>query len=876
MKILAIDDNSDNLRVLEAVLLDRLPGAGLLTALNGPSGLGLAEAEDPEVILLDIVMPDMDGYEVCRKLKANVRLKSIPVLFLTAHTDRDSRIKAVEAGADGFLSKPFDEVELTVQILAMAKLKAANRLQRLEKEQLAALVAERTRALEQELAERKRAEIYREMGREILQILSEPEDFSACLRRVLSVLKTRTGVDALGIRLQDGEDFPYIVQEGFSRSFLRTENTLLGRTPDGRVCRDNTGAPCLECACGLVVSGKAAPASEIFTPGGSFWTNNSSALLDIPPDKDPRFHPRNLCVRCGYASVALVPIRTHEKIVGLIQLNDRRKDCFTIETVELLEGVGSHIGEALIRKRAEESSKVEQALTNTIIGSIPGAFYMLDKHGRFVRWNAYLRDELVGKPEDCVANSHAVDIVHPDDRALIGSKIAGVLESGVQATAEARVLVKGGPAYRWLVLTGRKMVVDGSPFLLGIGIDITDRKVMEEKLNEALLSAESAALAKSEFLAVMSHELRTPLNGILGFSELLACSPLDGEQSENLQTISDCGNHLLGLVNDILDFSSIERGALPLESAAVALGPLLDSSSLPIRKAASQKGLVFRCEVSVGVPEQITGDERRIRQILINLLGNAVKFTSCGSVVLRVAPAVSGGRTFLDFSVRDTGIGIRPDMLNFLFKPFTQADSTLRRQFDGAGLGLAISQRLAEAMKGAISVVSTPGEGSTFTFRLPVDTSPPPLADGGSPVSGKSGPHGNSRPSGGGLVLVVEDDSANSLLAGKMLGAIGYRAAFAANGQEAVDAFEPGKYSAILMDIRMPVMDGLAAAKRIREIEGRSGTHVPIIALTANVMPGDRERCLAAGMGEFLTKPFKKMDLAAALARLLPARQETA
>ena len=874
MKILAIDDQRDNLTVLKAVLLDRLPGAVLLTSLNGPTGLELARTEDPDVILLDIVMPDMDGYDVCRRLKADALLKTIPVLFLTAHNDRDSRIKAVEAGADGFLSKPFDELELTVQVLAMSKLKAANRLQRLEKEHLAALVAERTRELERELAEGRQAESYREMGREVLQILGEPGEFSDCIRRIISVMKREIGLDAIGIRLQDGEDFPYIVQEGFSEGFLRTENSLIARTPEGGICRDQDGKACLECTCGLVISGKAAPANAIFTSGGSFWTNYSPTLLDIPSDKDPRFHPRNLCIRCGYASVALVPIRTQEKIVGLIQFNDRRKDLFTIETVELLEGMAAHIGEALLRKQAEKNSKKEQLFTNTIIESIPGAFYMLDKDGRYIRWNAFQRDEIIGKPNDQIAGTSALDTIHPDDRAFIRSKIANVLENGKQETAEARVLMKGGPAYRWLLMTGRQLVVDGSPYLLGIGIDITDRKEMELKLNEALESAESASRAKGDFLAVMSHELRTPLNGVLGYAELLAFSPLSDEQREYAQTITRSGDHLLGIVNDILDYSSIEKGRLKLESAPAAITALLDSACLPIRKAAAEKGLAFDCRVGEGVPRMITGDARRICQILINLLGNAVKFTSEGSVALNVEPSADGG--FLNFSVRDTGCGIQPELLGCLFNPFTQADSGLNRPFQGTGLGLAISQRLADAMGGVIAVESTSGKGSTFTFRMPLELSDAGTATGPSHLSDREKNAALTKqrppvrtgeaPAADGLVLVVEDDPDNSKLAGKMLNAIGCRAEFAYDGKQAVQAFGPGKFSAILMDMQMPVMNGLEATAKIREIERAAGGHVRIIALTANVMPGDRDRCLAAGMDDFLSKPFNKAGLAAKLA----------
>lgn len=247
----------------------------------------------------------------------------------------------------------------------------------------------------------------------------------------------------------------------------------------------------------------------------------------------------------------------------------------------------------------------------------------------------------------------------------------------------------------------------------------TELQVSLERANDLAIRAEAAARAKSEFLAVMSHELRTPLNGVLGFAELLSISPLDEEQLDSVRTIRVSGEHLLGIVNDILDFSSIEKGELFIESAPLVLADLLESSCAPSRNTAAGKGLEFRCETLAGVPREIRGDVRRMRQILINLVGNAVKFTSQGSVILRVGPASTAEGEFLDFSVSDTGPGIPEEAFGFLFMPFMQLDSTLRRQFEGTGLGLAISQRLAETMDGKITVVSTPGRGSTFTLRLP-------------------------------------------------------------------------------------------------------------------------------------------------------------
>jgi len=598
---------------------------------------------------------------------------------------------------------------------------------------------------------RRQREAYQEIEREVLQILNESENQRNFIELILAALKKRTGLDAAGIRLQDGEDFPYYVQEGFPKDFLLTENTLVERTADGGVCRDKDGGICLECTCGLVLSGKTDPSNPLFTKGGSCWTNEASTLLGIPPGEDPRHHPRNQCIHFGYASVALIPIRNRKRIVGLIQLNDRRKGRFTLETVELLEGIAAHIGEALMRKQAEEDLR------------------KMNRH-------------------------------------------------------------------------------------------LEDAKVRAEDL---ALKAEASARAKNEFLAVMSHELRTPLNGVLGFAELLSFSELDDEQKDSVQMIANSGNHLLAVVNDILDFSSIEKGALAIQAAPLTIAELVKSAGRTVQKSTAGKGLAFRCEVAADVPEQILGDEHRIRQILINLLGNAVKFTTGGSVVLRVA--TSSAPPALAFSVEDTGIGIPPQTLALLFKPFSQADSSRSRAFEGTGLGLAISQRLAEAMDGSITVVSTPGRGSTFTFQFPLSLPPSKSGSGILPLCQDEPGGGTPLPLSHALVLVVEDDESNSKLIGKMLQSLGCRAEFAAHGAEAVQAFAPGKFSAILMDMAMPVMDGLEATAKIRELE--SGPRVPIIALTANVMPGDRERCLEAGMDDFLSKPFKRDELAAKLAR---------
>jgi PAS domain S-box-containing protein len=491
---------------------------------------------------------------------------------------------------------------------------------------------------------------------------------------------------------------------------------------------------------------------------------------------------------------------------------------------------------------------------------------------------------LLGLARTALVKQPIARFILKEDQDIFHRHRTQLLETGEPQSCDLRMARPDGATFR-MHLEGSATHEEAGEHVCRIVLsDITERKQVEEALREAndqlrgsiqraeelAVEAQAATRAKSEFLAVMSHELRTPLNGVLGFAELLSYTPLDAEQKSYAQTISASGKHLLAVVNDILDFSSIEKGHLKLQAAPVAIADIVESSARAARKAAADKGLEFRCKTDPGIPEQIVGDARRISQILINLLGNAIKFTSSGSVVLRVAPASDEGRPALDFSIEDTGLGISPEMLDLLFQPFTQADSTIHRPFEGTGLGLAISRRLAEAMGGSISVVSTPGKGSTFTFHLPLEISAGGMAsvpshlfmgaDGASPSSPSAG---TPMPPENKLVLVVEDDPDNSLLAGKMLQSLGYRVEFAADGAEAVATFAPGKYFAILMDMRLPVMDGLAATRKIRE----HGARVPIIALTANVMPGDRECCLADGMDDYLLKPFKRAELAAKLAR---------
>ena len=378
-------------------------------------------------------------------------------------------------------------------------------------------------------------------------------------------------------------------------------------------------------------------------------------------------------------------------------------------------------------KQAEDALRESEAQVRAITDSAQDAIIMMDHAGLISYWNpaagsifGYRREEALGR------NLHDLLVPEPYHsayRAAYPEFQRTGQGNAVGKTIEMAARRKDGKEIA-VALSMSAVMLNGEWHSVGIVRDVTERKRAEEELRAALVSAKAAALAKSEFLAMMSHELRTPLNGVIGFAEILADSPLTGEQREFARTIGNSGNHLLAIVNDILDLASIEKNALAIEEKPLSVAELVKAADLTVRAFASEKGLKFRCVTEPGVPEEITGDERRIRQILINLLNNAVKFTSSGSLVLRVAAASDGGRRFLDFSVEDTGIGISPETLELLFKPFVQADAKMSRAFEGAGLGLAISKQLAESMGGTITVASTPRKGSTFTFRLPLESTP--------------------------------------------------------------------------------------------------------------------------------------------------------
>jgi two-component system sensor histidine kinase/response regulator len=614
-------------------------------------------------------------------------------------------------------------------------------------------------------------------------------------------------------------------------------------------------------------------------PSTQYVLENKAPLVVRDAQHDPRVAAiHDLMRQRGVASMLILPLVVRDQAVGTVGMNAFEPRTFAEDEVSLAMNIAGAAAQVLDKTRAEEALRSSQQRLSLHVMHTPLAYIEWDADLRVVDWNP-AAERIFGYGKSEAIARHAYEIIVPQEMQphvtevwqSILAQTGGTRSTNENVTKDGRTIV-----CEWY----NTPLIDEDGKVIGLASlveDVTERMRAEDALREARdaadsarRAAEAANRAKSTFLANMSHELRTPLNAILGFSQLMTRDAgFTAEQRENLEIIGRSGEHLLTLISDVLEMSKIEAGRTSVVETVFDLHHLLDDMEDMFRLRAMDKGLELVCERAPGVPQYVRTDESKLRQVLINLLGNAVKFTHQGTVTLRVRYGEESGKLF--FEVQDTGVGIAPEDLEKVFEPFVQAPSGLESP-EGTGLGLPISRQFVHLLGGELTVTSVPGWGSTFKIDVRAELAGPAEAKA-RPVARRVIGLEPDQPTY--RLLVVEDREANRRLLVKLLSSLGpppqgFEVREAVNGQEAVEIWEEWEPHLIWMDMRMPVMDGHEATKAIKGTT--KGQATVIVALTATAFEEDRRMSLSEGCDDFVRKPFRETEIFDRLAKHLGVR----
>lgn len=812
--ILLVDDSALGRRSLAA------PLEGLeytiLQAEDGHQALKIAAEARPDLILMDVRMPGLDGIEATRQLRQNPALAEIPVLLITGHDDT-TRLQGLEAGADDYLIKPFDPAEFRARVKTIMRLNRYRHVHssRLQFEQLFELSPDGILLIDTE----GKVRVANPAAAELLGVADHADLIGEQVLNFVPAQEQKTWAKFLGQAL---------IGNARERAG-RMEGTVRSRDGNRRYVEALAGA----------FDRSFEPIAQLILRDVTFRKESEQAILLLNQELENRVEQR---------------------------------------TAELAREIREHRGseENLRVSRQRLQSALEAAQQGLWELRIPTDELLFDQ-----RWAA-LHD---CKPNDSLGGMQGWEAcVQAEDRGIIRRSLHHSLSHGSEGWLEAeyRIQRRSGNSPRWVLIRGRVIErnAQGQPVkMIGTAQDLTARKELETELMRAKERAEQATRAKSEFLANMSHEIRTPLNAVLGFCELLERDITEPQHMEYLGAINAGGRSLLSLINDILDLSKIEAGRLTLQTEPVDIASMCREIRAIFVERSRQKGLEFDLEVDPALPAMLVVDAVRLRQVLFNLIGNGIKFTRAGHVKLVARlerlPIEDGGPTLneegasasLVFDVEDTGIGIPASDLESVFEAFRQKSGQSTREFGGTGLGLTISKRLAEMMDGTLSVTSAPGIGSTFTLRLPAT-----VAD---QDEGRSNALEDATEAAWefeeAMVLVVDDNRLNRELVMAVLRDTPLTLMEASSGEEALQLAQSHQPDVVLLDLRMPGMDGRAVAQRMRQDVATSW--IPILLLTAAATREETESVRQLGLDGFLTKPVRRQALLRELRRFVPTRE---
>lgn len=713
-----------------------------------------------------------------------------------------------------------------------------------------------------EISVQKRAERAQELSRAVLEVLGTSVDTRDLIDNLLPLVRDFAGVEALGIRLRDGEDFPYYEVRGFPPDFVAAERTLCVRDQEGAILRDAEGEAILECMCGNVIRGRVDPALPFFTDGGSFWTDSTSDLLASTTEQDRQGRTRNRCNKQGYESVALVPLRSGGEIIGLLQLNDSRRGRFTLEAIRLLEGLGTTIGIALSRKRAEEELRASKERFRRMADTIPNVFWLADTETHKIIYISPAYEKIWGRPVDALYRDARswLESIHPDDRERIAAREqAGdsVDKSTTQEHYEYRILRPDG-AVRWI--GAREFAIGDesgrTTMICGVAEDITGRRKLEEQLRQSQKLEAIGQLAGG-----IAHDFNNLLQSILGYSNILKMQAAPGSMTYRAAEVTEkAAVRASDLTKQLLGFA--RKGKL--QNVPVDMHRIVhDTVSIIGRTVDKRIEISLRLEAD---PSVVLGDPSQIEQVVMNLAMNARDAMPEGGELLvetsnieldddycREHAETTPGR-YLLVNVSDTGAGMTDEVRARVFEPFF----TTKERGKGTGMGLAMVYGIVKNHGGTVNVYSTPGTGATFKIYLPLARNA---------ERAKDTQELKALVRGSGTILVADDEESVRQICMDMLTALGYKVLLVKDGSEAVRCYgERGdSIDLVILDMSMPVMDGCECFRKLKEID----PGVKVVVSTGHALNGAAQEIMNEGASRFLQKPFVLAQLSEAVAKAL-------